>query len=206
MSTISNELFLLNELEKKYSTHISYLKDISYNPTGKRDFIEIDFKSLHFDKVPAFYSDKYENSQSNSADTLIYDYSNNFLYLIEFKESWPRDKSDASSEIRLKCYDSIAKLCLFWVNILGKPRKEFFDLNINYCLITRLKNENSHPSALIALNSTKQVFQLKMLENTFVNQTNILVTPTGIYKLLSRITRVPNMIYTKKNGTKLISF
>ena len=41
MSTISNELFLLNELEKKYSTHISYLKDISYNPTGKRDFIEI---------------------------------------------------------------------------------------------------------------------------------------------------------------------
>jgi hypothetical protein len=137
---------------------------------------------------------------------LIYDHSNNFLYLIEFKESWPRDKSDASSEIRLKCYDSIAKLCLFWVNILGKPRKEFFDLNINYCLITRLKNETSHPSALAALNSTKQVFQLKMLENTFVNQTNILVTPTGIYKLLSRITRVPNMIYTKKDGTKLISF
>ncbi len=89
---------------------------------------------------------------------------------------------------------------------IPKNYKEFFDLNINYCLITRLKNENSHPSALIALNSTKQVFQLKMLENTFVNQTNILVTPTGIYKLLSRITRVPNMIYTKKDGTKLISF
>ena len=71
MSTISNELFLLNELEKKYSTHISYLKDISYNPTGKRDFIEIDFKSLHFDKVPAFYSDNYENSQSNSSFDLF---------------------------------------------------------------------------------------------------------------------------------------
>ncbi|WP_065712602.1 hypothetical protein [Acinetobacter baumannii] len=206
MSIISNELFLLNELETKYSSHISYIKDISYNTTGKRDFIEMDFKSIHFDKVPAFYSDQYENTQSTSADTLIYNHENDYLYLIEFKESWPRDKSDSSTDIRLKCYDSIAKLCLFWVNILKKPRKEFFDLKINYYLITRPKNMTNHPSALAALNSTRQVFQLKMLENTVVDQANILVTPKGIYKFLSTITGVSDMVYINKDSTRLTSF
>ena len=80
-----------------------------------------------------------ENKECSSADTLIYSYHNDSLYLIEFKEGWPRhkDKTDSNSDIRLKCYDSISKLCLFWVNILGKPRKDFFDLKINYCLILK---------------------------------------------------------------------
>ena len=165
------------------------------------------FQSLHFDKVPAFYSDNYENKESSSVDTLIYSYQNDSLYLIEFKEGWPRhkDKTDSNSDIRLKCYDSTSKLCLFWVNILGKPRKDFFDLKINYCLITRPKKGNTHQSAVDALNSTRQAFQLKMLENTFVDQTRILVTPYKIYKLLSRITSVNNMAYVKSDGSKLIS-
>lgn len=206
MSTISNELVLLNELEKKYISHISNITDISTNTTGNKKFIEMDFNSLHFDKVPAFYSDSYENKESSSADTLIYSYHNDSLYLIEFKEGWPRhkDKSDSNSDIRLKCYDSISKLCLFWVNILGKSRRDFFDLKINYCLITRPKGGNLHPSAVNALNSTKQAFQLKMLENTLVDQTRILVTPNGIYKLLSRITRVNDMVYVKSDGSKII--
>lgn len=207
MLITSNELFLLSELEKKYISSIADITDISTNTTGNKKFIEMDFNSLHFDKVPAFYSDSYENKECSSADTLIYSYHNDSLYLIEFKEGWPRhkDKTDSNSDIRLKCYDSISKLCLFWVNILGKSRRDFFDLKINYCLITRPKNGNLHHSAVNALNSTRQAFQLKMLENTLVDQTRILVTPNAIYKLLSRITGVNNMAYVKSDGSKLIS-
>lgn len=208
MLITSNELFLLSELEKKYISSIADITDISTNTTGNKKFIEMDFNSLHFDRVPAFYSDSYENKESCSADTLIYSHHNNSLYLIEFKEGWPRhkDKTDSNSDIRLKCYDSISKLCLFWVNVLKKSRKEFFDLKINYCLITRPKNGNSHPSAVNALNSTKQAFQLKMLENTLVDQTRILVTPNSIYKLLSRITGVSDMAYVQSDGSKLTVF
>ncbi len=209
MSTISNEFFLLTELEKTYISHISDIKDISQNTTGQKDFIEMDFKSLHFDKVPAFYSDKYENTEASSADTLIYSHDNDSLYLIEFKEGWPRhhkDKDYVNSDIRLKCYDSISKLCLFWVNILEKPRRDFFDLKINYCLITRPQDGNTHPSALNALNSTRQAFQLKMLENTVVDKTRILVTPNSIYKFLSRITNVNDMVYVNKDSSRLTTF
>lgn len=72
-------------------------------------------------------------------------------------------------------------------------------------MITRPKNGNLHHSAVNALNSTRQAFQLKMLENTLVDQTRILVTPNAIYKLLSRVTGVNNMAYVKSDGSKLIS-
>ena len=208
MSITSNELNFLSELEKKYISSISDITDISTNTTGNKKFIEMNFNSLHFDKVPAFYSDSYENKECSSADTLIYSYHNDSLYLIEFKEGWPRhkDKTDSNSDIRLKCYDSISKLCLFWVNILGKPRREFFDLKINYCLITRPKHGNLHASALDALNSTRQAFQLKMLENTVVDQTRILVTTNSIYKFLSKITNINDMVYVNSDGSKLTSF
>lgn len=201
MLITSDNKLLINSLEENYSEHLSYLENISYNDSDDKYFIKMDFKSLHFDKIPAFMSDGYKNNKSCSVDTLIYSQDNDSLYLIEFKENWPKH---SGAEIRLKCYDSIAKLCLFWTNVLGKKRSDFFKLKINYCLITRASKAKSceHPSFLAALNNTRETFQLKMLENTIVDQTRILITPDSIFKLLSRITKVEEMIYVNRDSTE----
>lgn len=196
MLTTSDSKLLFDNLNIKYPEHLSPLKDISYNDSDDKYFIEMDFNSLHFDKIPAFMSDGYENRKSCSVDTLIYSQENDSLYLIEFKENWPKN---SGADIRLKCYDSISKLCLFWTNVLGKSRHDFFKLKIKYCLITRSTHACQHPRFLEAINSTRETFQLKMLENTIVEQTRILVTPESIYKFLSRITSVKRMKYIHRN-------
>jgi len=188
-------------LENNYSEYLATLKDISYNDAGKKYFIDMDFKSLHFDKIPAFMVDGYENSKCCSVDTLIYCEQSDTLYLIEFKENWPKK---SGSEIRLKCYDSISKLCLFWTNILNKSREDFFKLNINYCLITRSTHSVITSDFLSALNSSKEAFQLKMLENTIVNKTRIFVTPSSIFSLLSRITKINTMTYIQRDSTEVL--
>lgn len=197
MLITSEGKLLVDSLEKKYYEHLALLKDISYNDSDDKYFINMEFQSLHFDKIPAFMADGYQNAKSCSVDTLIYSQDNDTIYLIEFKENWPKH---SGAEIRLKCYDSISKLCLFWTNVLGKQRTDFFKLRINYCLITRASKACDHPNFLAALNSTRETFQLKMLENTIVDQTRILVTPDSIFKLLSRITKVQEMKYIHRNS------
>ncbi|MDV7613711.1 hypothetical protein R4666_00980 [Acinetobacter baumannii] len=201
MSITSDSKFLFESLETRYSEYIASLKDISYNESDDRYFIEMDFQSLHFDKIPALMADGYENEKSFSVDTLIYSPENDCLYLLEFKENWPKK---SGPEIRLKCYDSISKLCLFWINVLGKCRTDFFNLTIKYCLITRSTHKVCHSSFLTALNSSREVFQLKMLENTIVSQTRILVTPDSIFKFLSNITNVKEMKYIYPDKTENI--
>lgn len=197
MSITSDSKLLFDSLESKFSEHLFPLNEISYNESDSREFIVMNFNSLHFDKIPAFMSDGYENRKSSSVDTLIYSHENDSLYLIEFKERWPKH---SGAEIRLKGYDSISKLCLFWTNILKRNRQDFFKLKINYCLITRSSKPCNNANFLAALNNTREAFQLKMLENTLVEKTRVLVTPDAIYKFLSRITGVNEMIYVDSKG------
>ena len=194
MSQISKEQTLIDGLKEHYAESLASLKEVSYNVTNERNFIEIDFESIHMDKVPALMADKSEVHNSFSTDTILLDNSNNTLYLIEFKEKWPKDDN---LSIRLKCYDTLSKLCLFWVNILGYRKIEFFELRIKYCLVTRASKNNDfrNPSFLNALNQTKQCFKLKLLEKTFVDETRIFVNPVHVHELLSRITQKNKMIY-----------
>lgn len=194
MSQNSREKKLMDGLEKHYSGSLLPLKDVSYNVTNKRNFIDIDFKAIHMDKVPALMADKSELNNIFSTDTILLDSSNNTLYLIEFKEKWPKDDK---SNLRLKCYDTLSKLCLFWVNILGYKKIDFFELKIRYCLITRTskKNDAKNISFLNALDQSKQCFKLKLLEKSFVDKTRIIVNPEHIHQLLSRITKQNDMVY-----------
>lgn len=200
--TSSNEQLLIDELHKKHKNNLASVKEISYNDSDKRNFIEIDFKALHLDKIPVkIVRDNYTMQGSSSVDTIIYDSSKNTLYLIEFKEHFPKKKKGekTNGSLRLKCYDTLAKLCFFWTNELKYYREDFFKLKFKYCLITR--NSNTHPSFLNSLNSSNQAFKLKLLEGTFVDETRIIVKPSDIHKLLSRITSVPDMVYHNSDKT-----
>ena len=196
MSLISDEQKIIDGLKHCYSENISSMKEVSYNQANQRDFIEINCDVLHIDKVFATLSNGSKISNCFSTDTIILDESNSTLYLIEFKEQWPKNK-EPKHTIRLKCYDTLSKLCLFWINNLNFDREDFFRLKFKYCLITRpTKGNDKYPvSFLNALDLSSQCFKLKILEKTFVEETKILVSPNQIHQFLSRITKNGQMIY-----------
>ncbi|OAP72425.1 MULTISPECIES: hypothetical protein [Psychrobacter] len=204
MSQISNEQKLIDGLNEHYSESLASIQEISYNVSNDRYFLDINFKALHVDNIPALTADKLEVTHSCSTDTILFDESNSTLYLIEFKEQWPSDKKSRVN-IRLKCYDTLSKLCLFWVNILGYKREDFFNLRFKYCLITRggKGHLTSNSSFLDALDYTNQCFKLKLLEKTFVDEAKILITPKHIHKLLSRVTQQKQMIYHNTDKTQI---
>lgn len=203
MSQISNEKRLIVGLEDYYSDSLTTIKETSCNTTANRDFVEVDFQVLHVDKINPLLTDGCEISHCFSVDTIIFNESKSTLYLIEFKEQWP--KRDQNHKIRLKCYDTLSKLCLFWINKLSGSKEDFFNLKFKYCLITRGKSKRQeyHPSFLTALNISNQCFKLKLLENSFVEETKILITPEQIYKFLSNTTQKMDMTYHNDDGSKI---
>lgn len=203
MCQISNEKKLIVGLEDYYSSSLTTIKETSCNTTANRDFVEIDFQVLHVDKINPLLTDGCEISNCLSVDTIIFNESKNTLYLIEFKEQWPH--RDQNHKIRLKFYDTLSKLCLFWINKLNGSKEDFFNLKFKYCLITRgkLKKQEYHSSFLTALNLSSQCFKLKLLETSFVEETKILITPMQIYSFLSNATQKINMIYHNDDGSKI---
>lgn len=192
--------FLIENLKRNFESDICLLEDISKDTHNDHLFIQMDYKSIHFDKVPYQWSEGKLDLHSFCVDTLIHDKNNNTLYLIEFKSGWPKGKTQ---ELRLKAYESIGKLMKYWQYNLKKDRKDFFEIKVRYCLITRAqsKQDSSNPRFLDALSTSRNVFSLKNLDNTIVEKTAILIDPEDIFKFLSRITGVNEMRYHHINKT-----
>jgi len=194
--------FIVESFEQEYSDKISSLFDISRDTSNNRNFIEMDFQSIHFDQIPYEWTPDQHSKNSFSVDTLLYDETKNILYLIEFKSSWPKDR--IGQELRFKAYESLSKIMKYWQQKLDRNKKEFFELTINYCVITRAKATQNyqHKSFVDALTTTQNFFNLKNLDDTIFNKTRIFVDPQEIFQFLSRVTGVENMIYHHIDGTK----
>lgn len=200
-SSITGAELILRSLEEEYSSYLSPIIDISKDTSGSRDFIEMDFNALHFDKIPYLWNIDKKEKGAFSVDTILFDSTKQILYLVEFKSSWPQKKT--AQELRFKCYESLGKLLKYWTLILKKDRKEFFDIAINYCVITRPKSNQdiNKASFLDALDFSGNFFKLKFLDGTFVDETRIILDKEQIFKFLSRVTGVTEMSYHRTDGT-----
>lgn len=192
---------LIQSLEARYSDCLASIGDISADTSQQRQFIEMDFNCLHFDKIPYHWGANKKDPTALSVDTVLLDKTKNTLYLVEFKSSWPKDRD--SQQLRFKCYESLAKLLKHWTLVLKKDKRDFFELKINYCVITRGKvNQNiNHSSFLEALNDTGNFFKLKYLDGAFIDKTRIIVQEDEIFQFLSRVTEAQEMNYHCMDGS-----
>lgn len=199
---ISNASFeLIENLEQKYLDCLASITEISKDSTGGKLFIEMDFQCLHLVQIPYLLGIDLNDKNALSVDTILFDRLKSTLYLVEFKSSWPKDKT--AQQLRFKCYESLAKLLKYWTLVLEKDRKEFFELKINYCVITRAKNnqDTNNKSFLDALDSSANYFKLKYLDGAFVDKTRILLQEETIFKFLARVTGVQAMNYHYPDGS-----
>ncbi len=192
---------IIKSLEKQYSQHIATITDISRDTSKGKEFIEMGFKSLHFDKVPYLWSADKEGAIAFSVDTLLFDSTKDILYLVEFKSRWPKEKE--GQELRLKCYESLGKLLKYWVTILQNDRLSFFDIKIKYCVITRARARQNpkNESFVDALEVSQNFFKLKYLDGAFLDETRIIVDDEKIFRFLTRVTGFKSMIYHKADGS-----
>ncbi len=199
----SNEKRLIDFIENKYSCFSGPITEISKN--GVNFFIDMDCDFIHLDKIPMLLDSGDTEANCFSVDTIIYCGVKNCLYLIEFKEGWPQ--GDSAKELRFKCYETISKLIRNWSSNLG-DRKDFFNLQIKYVVITRPPNKNIDINGLInntflnVLQSSKGFFKLQVLKNTYVDDVRVLVEDEKIFKFLSRVTNHHSMNYYHKGQQK----
>lgn len=200
MTFSSDADLIIKSLEKQYSQHMATITDISRDTSRNREFIEMDFNSLHFDKIPYLLEVDKEVLATFSVDTLFFDSAKNILYLVEFKSAWPKDK--IGQELRMKCYESIGKLLKYWTLILQKDRSKFFDITIRYCVITRTRarQDPRDKSFVDALEVSSNFFKLKCLDGTFLDKTRIIVDDERIFQFLTRVTGVQSMKYHEACG------
>lgn len=195
----SNEKKLISFIEDKYSCFSGSLSEISKN--GDNLFIDMDCNCIHLDKIPMHIESGETEANCFSVDTIIHCGEKNCLYLIEFKEGWPQ--GDSAKELRFKCYETISKLIRNWSVNIG-DRKDFFQLQIKYVVITRAPNKNIDTNGLInnsflgVLDNSKGFFKLQVLKNTYVDDVRVFVEDDKIFKFLSRITQHPSMNYYHK--------
>lgn len=194
---ISNERKLIDFISSQYANYKESLTEISKN--GSNLFIDMPCEFVHFDKVPMLLNQVDSEGNCFSVDTIIYCDKKNCIYLIEFKEGWP--KGDSAKELRFKCYDTISKLVRHWSLNLG-GRQDFFSLKIKYAVITRPPAGNDsgeiNESFLDVLNGSKSFFKLKVLQGTLVDDVSIFVEDEKIFKFLNRITNHQSMNYYHK--------
>ncbi|HBQ2564269.1 TPA: hypothetical protein MYK34_005107 [Klebsiella pneumoniae] len=195
----SNESKLINFIETEYSCFLDSISEMSKN--GKNLFIDMDCRFVHLDKIPMLTESGEVESSCFSVDTIIYCSNNDCLYLVEFKEGWP--KRDSANELRFKCYDTLSKLIRTWTSNIGS-RSDFFNLKIKYVVITRApmknldENGRANISFLDVLNTSQSFFKLQVLKKTYVDDVRVLVEDDKIFNFLSRVTNQHSMNYYHK--------
>jgi hypothetical protein len=177
---MSLEQDIYDKLVVEYPTHIKTITDLSFNPTGAKNFIGSHVTGFDFDLVfnlsPGYKT--YHNEKSPDALFCVKDK----LYFVEFKEGLHK-----KIEIRSKIHEGIVTLFMFVQQFLPHISKaDFCSLDINYAVVAR--ETQSFSSVQLALKAASEKYQLKNMEGFIVRKTFYTVDSAKIAALLKGVT------------------
>ncbi|HEJ2408442.1 hypothetical protein I5I73_10390 [Pseudomonas aeruginosa] len=173
----SNAKKVYDALVNEFPDAMEEITRISRNHSANKDFIICADKAFNFDVLHNVCGG---GKKEKSPDALFL--KGDTLCFVEFKEG-----KHERSDIRQKIHEGIITLFQY-SNARGiLSRSDFLGLDIRYAVVKRLDYKPESGAFLIALEKTRDYFDLKNIEGFLVSKTAVRWYPRSILELLHSV-------------------